>query len=283
MGLRELHKRRFFSMMDTTPNLFLGGVGGVYSKAELAEDLNISEYFIPYFEVFGENIAARVSKTNIITKDFFGSTSGFRDNIKSYYDMDGVISVFPKGSFAVCEKLEKVYLPGCTKIGGVSGNWAFFWFDVLKTVYIPNCLEFGNTVGEDGNVFRAYQTNWAVTTLYVDPSMRTINNGGLEGDLNQVLGWGASVIDNNNNILPDPITNLSYTTTGTDTTLNFTPPSATNNLDFYEVFINGFYKEEITGSGAVISGLSNGDKVTVYACDEYYNRSISNEVVISGL
>lgn len=101
---------------------------------------------------------------------------------------------------------------------------------------------------------------------------------------------------------PSSVTDLSssnITSSGCD--LNFTAPSSTNSLDFYEVWVErldldewhkdrvlGRYtiSQEITSSGDTISSLISGIsyRIHIIACDIYWNRSeISNIIEITTL
>jgi hypothetical protein len=101
---------------------------------------------------------------------------------------------------------------------------------------------------------------------------------------------------------PLDITDLSDSNvTSTTVDLNFTPPTSTNALDFYEVWVErldlGTWEEdrvkgryninqEITSSGDTITGLlaNTTYRIRVVACDIYWNRSeFSNQITITTL
>lgn len=92
---------------------------------------------------------------------------------------------------------------------------------------------------------------------------------------------------------PSAVSDLDYSSiTSSSVDLDFTPPSSTNALDFYEVWIDDGVTEwhpycrwqEITGSGGTVSGLASGTtyKIKIKAADIYYNLSgFSNEIEIT--
>jgi hypothetical protein len=84
---------------------------------------------------------------------------------------------------------------------------------------------------------------------------------------------------------PSPVTTLtSGTIYNTAVQLNFTAPSSTNAIDYYEVYVDGVYKNKITASGQYITGLTANTSynITVIAVDIFYNKSVvSNSVSVS--
>jgi hypothetical protein len=281
----------FRGTIDRLPNTLIQGVAtSIPDKTELANRLNINVSDIGLFTVEGNDIKANIKVNyNLPNRyDAFKQPSGcisfvdLENKITStsefiFYASDILVAV-ELGAVSVANQLfqssdniKKVYFPNATSIGYA----CFYNCKSPMRVYIPKVRTFTG-----GDVFYAINNT---VTIYADPFLQTSNGGAEDSQIAYARGRGATIIYVSDFTKPSEITDLSYTTNGTDVTLTFTPPSSTNTLDFYEVYVNGFYKEEISGSGAVISGLSNGDKVTVYACDEYYNISISNEVTISGI
>jgi hypothetical protein len=271
------------SKVNTTPNTFIGGVAStIPDSATLATKLGIPESKIGSFEVCGNDIKAAVNAPYTLPR-YTSSTFG---NYTYFRDLGGNLTEFGSPNIGIPSSCEILEFYSATYHGYNPSNWSYPSDSQIKIMYFPNVLNWGDSHGQEDpyqgtRIFRFSAA--ANARIYVHPSMATSNNGGLEGDLAYAQSTGAVIRYVSDFTKPSEITDLSYTTNGTDVTLTFTPPSSTNALDFYQVYVNGCYKEEITGSGAVISGLNNGDKVTVYACDEYYNRSISNEVTISGI
>jgi len=62
--------------------------------------------------------------------------------------------------------------------------------------------------------------------------------------------------------------------------LNFTAPSSTNAIDYYEVYVNGVFKNTITASGQYITGFSVNTTYTIELkpVDIFYNKSTSNTI-----
>lgn len=118
--------------------------------------------------------------------------------------------------------------------------------------------------------------------LYTDPSNQTNNAGNPDGDIADLISKGGTVSYISNYTAPSQITDLSIGNVyGSSIQLNFTPPTGSaNNIDFYEVFLNGVYNNDITGSGQYATGLSLGTtyEIEVKPVDVFYNRSTSNLV-----
>lgn len=291
----------FISEVVMQANTFIGGVATQFpTKAALASSLAISEDNISLFAVTGNNIEANIGVSYAIPGNLFNKkaldyyldiegkitsvgatsfyTNGTVKNTKSY-NFKNVLSVETggfSGDAGGANAIKSIRLENATSIGGqcFSGLGG-----PSNRIYIPRATTLGlDTL--DNIVFR----NCYRSKLYLNPFLQTSKAGAEEGDVayfrSQMIpmNLGASITYILNFTKPSSITDLSYNSGGG--TLNFTPPASTNTLDFYEVYVNGFYKQEITGSGATVSGLISGDKVTVYACDIYYNRSISNEITI---
>jgi hypothetical protein len=290
----------FRGSINTTPNTFIGGVAStIPDSATLATKLGIPESKIKSFEVVGNDIKAAINTTySMPYRCWYNDV-----NITCFDDSKGKCTTWNNQTFSYifrnATNLKGINFPGLLKQDGrydVRGtNFRSLYFPELEQVLEGFIYEDGSapirriyipkaTIGTDPTTFEGvFYFLKAGSVIYCDPVNETSNNGGVDADLQNAINDGATVVYIQNSTKPANITDLSYTTNGTDVTLTFTPPSSTNALDFYEVYVNGCYKQEISGSGAVISGLNNGDKVTVYACDEYYNRSISNEVTISGI
>jgi len=109
--------------------------------------------------------------------------------------------------------------------------------------------------------------------------------------------WGANIIEIQDVTPPNAITDLSVSDIFSEGfRLIFTTPNSLNNLDFYEVWlenidlgeweterVKGRYNiyQEITASGDFVTGLqpNTNYRVWVYACDEYWNRSLISNVI----
>jgi len=153
----------------------------------------------------------------------------------------------------------------------------------LKRIYIPRATSItGN------NTFRLINSG---TIIYHESTMSS-NTQLLEAQNT----YGAILTSVTDFTVPDFITNLSSANiTSTTVDLNFTAPTSTNTLDFYEVWIDdgsdnmfqaNTINQEITASGDTITGLLTGTTYTikVVACDIYWNRSdFSNRVTITTL
>ena len=198
------------------------------------------------------------------------------------------------GSFSIATTsgVKWVRLPSVLSIGAAALNG----LSALDRCYIPDCTSWYYVSGN---------TNMWITTssssikkIYVDVSQETANGGGLPDGLAQaqnVNGWNLVFITGYT--APNAVTNLSSSSvTSSGCNLNFTPPSSTHGLDFYEVWVENISlgrwelervqdrynaHQEISGSGSSITGLSSGSTYRIYiiACDIYWNRSASSNVI----
>jgi len=94
--------------------------------------------------------------------------------------------------------------------------------------------------------------------------------------LQSAASLGVEIIYVTNFTPPNAVTNLSIGTKyGSALQLNFTPPSSVNEIEFYECYTNGIYKNNISGSGGHITGLNLDTPytITIKAVDIYLNKS----------
>lgn len=237
------------SRINKIPNTFIGGVGEhLNTPQKIANNLRIDVRYIGYVGVSGKDVEVAIN-TDYDLRSWI-----------SWNSNNGVITYF-KDINGRCKNIPHDY--------------PFYGASSLKLVYFPAIVDKLGSTHLKNEIFN--QTP-ASLKVYVPPQFETINGGEEEGDLAYHRSKGGHISYIENFIKPSSITDLTYNSA--DTTLNFTPPASVNALDFYEVYVNGFYNSEITGSGAAVFGLMAGDKVNVYACDIYYNRSISNEITI---
>ncbi len=246
-------------------NTEIGGVSGTISTpALLATKLGISVGNISNFTVVGSDVKCRITGNYALT-GFFDS------NITFFNDADGLCTSIPNGAF-YNTPLVNLYMKNCTSIQNNCFDQNVYKFQTLKTLYIPNCTSFG-TSAENNNLFRS---NISTCKIYAHPSMSTINGGGVEGDLAGMVN--STIIYVTNFTAPNPVTDLSAGTIyNAAVQLNFTAPSSTNAIDYYECYADGVYKNNITASGGFIAGLTPStsyNNITVIAVDIFYNKSV---------
>ena len=264
------------SDVNLSPNTFIGGVAtSVPDKSTLALRLNISESNISYFAIVGNNIEASVNVNYVLSS--FSEFSG----IRSYIDKGKctALGIPPSGYFGVLDSVEVMEFPVATYHGGRISNGVYTINSKLKTLYIPNVVNYGQD-RNNNNLF--WDGNYSEVTVYAHASMETINGGAEEGDLVYAKTRQVTVIYIQDFTAPNAINNLSIGTKyATALQLNFIPPSSVNGIYFYEVYVNGVYKDSILGSGGYITGLTPGNTyiIKIKAIDIYYNKSqFSNSV-----
>lgn len=287
----------FTPPVDVSTNTEIGGVASTISTpALLASKLAIDVSRIANFSIVGSNIKCRINGNYSIIASAFGSTS----TITYYYDSEGLVNSFTEANtFSSCSSLYDLLFPGLSSVFGsynfnitpmlktielpylVSTSNASFAYGsgtFIKKIYIPRCTSLGSSSGDNG-VFSGITTG---SIVYCNPALATNNAGGPDGDLAYAISQGATVRYVANYTASSPVTTLSSGTIfNTAIQLNFTPPSSTNAIDYYEVFVNGVYNKTILGSGEYITGLSvnTSYQLTIYARDIFYNKSLVSNIV----
>lgn len=282
-------------------NTEIGGIASTISTpALLASKLGISVSAISNFTIVGSDIKCKITGSYGLPNAAFAAYSS-TPNCTYYYDYDnlvnsiagevfdraanlfeiklkGVVNIIDNGQFRGT-KVKIFDFPNLTSITGLN-NFSDFSpnFGLITNIYIPNTTTLGATAGNDG-VFGGMTGS---PIIYVNPYLATNNAGSPDGDLTAAIYSGSTIRYVTNFTAPNTITDLSAGTIyNTAIQLNFTPPSSTNAIDYYECYANGVLKNTITGSGEYITGLttSTNYNITVIAVDIFYNKSIvSNNV-----
>jgi hypothetical protein len=261
------------------PNTFIGGVSSsIYTPALLATTLGISSTRISNFSVIGSNIQCRITGTYIMQASCWnGNTS-----ITYYRDNGGLCTQWDKSAFAYCTNCLDLFFPNLVTIRPTPTNWSLHG-PGITLIYAPNCLNWGDTQAYETEMIRNNFTT--PKKIYVHPSLATSNAGAEEGDIAYLRTLGATIIYVTSFTAPNPITTLSAGTIyNTAIQLNFTPPSSTNAIDYYECWVNGVQKNNITAPGQYTTGLtpSTSYDITLIAVDIFYNKSVvSNSLSIS--
>jgi hypothetical protein len=272
----------FAPPIDLSTNTEIGGIAATISTpALLASKLGISVGTISNFSIVGSDIKCKITGSYgipISAFNYLGTPSFTYPPCTYYYDKDGLVTSLGEGAFS-SYSLKWVYFKNATSVGyrcfaDGSGNQRDF-------VYIPSCTNLGGSVGDDSNFIYGLQTK----IIYVNPSLATCNSGAPDGDLAYAITQGATIRYVTNFTVPNPVATLaSGTIYNTVIQLNFTTPSSTNTIDYYECYVNGVKKNNITASGQYITGLtpSTSYNFTVVAVDVFYNKSVmSNSVSVS--
>jgi len=191
-------------------------------------------------------------------------------------DLAGVLN---SGSYYE-SNINRIIFKNCTTVPAYgfanSGN--------VKLIYIPNATSLGGTSANNDVFTIGGSQGFSGRLLYVHPSLATNNAGAPDGDIAYAISQGATVRYVTNFTAPSPITNLTAGFVyGTAIQLNFTAPSSTNAIDYYEVWQNGVYKNTITASGQYITGLSVNTtyNIELKPVDIFYNKSTSNVVSVT--
>lgn len=286
-------------------NTYIGGVSAtINTPALLATKLGISVGNISNFEVVGSDIKCKITGSYGIPSNSFGV---FYTPCTYYIDSDYLVTSVADSAFyatpfgGICDFQNAISIgfqsfspsnPG----GGASkyllknatsiGNSCFAGCSNTDLIYIPNCTSLGTTSGNNNVFFNNDSPLKLGIKIYVNSSLATNNGGAPDGDLAWVIAnRNADVRYVTNFTAPNPVTTLATGTVyNTAIQLNFTPPSSTNTIDYYECYANGVFKNNITASGEYVTGLtaSTSYNITLIAVDIFYNKSaVSNTLTQS--
>jgi len=282
---------------DLSTNTEIGGIASTVSTpALLATKLAIDVSRITNFSIVGSDIKCKITGSYVIPASAFQFNAtpctyyNDDDNLviglegRVFYAMDIVDSLLRTYKFKNCltvgiEALRRsnakdILLDNATSLSANSLDQN----TLIKTTYVPRCTAIGTSPSVNDGVFSIVPGH----VIYAHPSMATINAGGVEADLASAISGGCIVRYVANFTAPSPITTLTTGTIyNTAIQLNFTPPSSTNAIDYYECYVNGVLKNRITASGQYLTGLtaSTSYNITVLAVDVFYNKSVVSNVV----
>ena len=290
-------------------NVFIGGVSSVINTATLLAEkleyypsgLAFYETDIHNFEIVGSDIKCAIvvdyktrgltyafgngqSTTNLITsfidngnycKDIGEST--FRNCINfTNFIAKGIVNLTGSYIFRGCTSLNMlIEFPNCISISN-----APFYSDNNEpfSLYLPYCLTYGTTV-LDNSVFYLYKLS---NNIYANLTMQTINGGAEEGDLAYARARGVNISYIQNYTVPNAVTDLAVATVyATAIKLDWTAPTSTNTIDYYEIYVNGVLNSISYVLVGYVVGLTNLQTYdfTIVAVDIYYNKSLVSNTV----
>jgi len=295
----DLAFRQTYGNKGGLVNTFIGGIASVINTPDLLaaklENHPSTGVFlagnIKNFKIVGNNIECSIKVDYTIKSSSFSAASGvFPNTLTHYYDnenyckrinnyafwkqtnfkyfkFNGVLSIY-EYCFANTF-VENIELPSATYINAQ----AFIDATKAKRYYLPSVTNLGGSVLYNQVFFNSV---YAGMKIYINPSMATVNAGSPDGDLTDTPTYVSYI---QNTTKPNPIANLSIgTVTATTIQLNFTAPTGSANaIDFYEVWINGFYQSKIINGGTVTELTANTlYNIEVKPVDIFYNKSYSN-------
>jgi len=287
-----------YKSVSNGTNTEIGGIASTISTpALLAAKLGILESRITNFSIVGSDVKCKITGSYVIPASAFYINS----SITYYLDYGNLVSDIQDQAFFQTANFTYGIFGGITTLTGAYifrdeinpqrsmfiemksltaiTNVAFYSLNTIKlTLYAPLLTSIGANV-LNNDVFLSI----AKTQLfYVNPFLQTSNSGGVEGDIAYTASLGTSIRYVTNMTAPSQITDLSAGTIyNTAIQLNFTPPSSTNTIDYYECWANGVKKNNITSSGQHINGLTanSSQNIVVYAVDIFYNKSVVSNVL----
>ena len=290
MQIAQLYRRRVLDQNSTPPpptptgsNVYFGGVSSSINTPTLLAD-KISNYpigtsFDPIninnFTIVGDNIEC------LITVDFQLSGNKFTNNLSLTYfkEKGGFCKYFESLYFAGAENLVKIELPSVKSSGVVAGLQRNYKLEIIN---IANCLNIGGTNGFD-NFFHNATNSIPFKVgckIYVDPSMQTINGGGVEGDLSFAANSRAGILKYiTNSTVPNGIDGNNVRVYANALQM-IDDGSSANQIDFFtDIEINGVPYPDVVAN-KWIRGLTPNTSYNIKATavDVNYNKSETNAI-----
>lgn len=286
--------------IDLSVNTYIGGVFvSISTPSLLASKLAIDVSRISNFTVVGSDIKCKITGSYAIPASTF--KFDVTPNCTYYYDNDGLVTSIGADGFYNQNGFLKIIANNLTVIGdrifnacnlteaifpnltNIENNSNLAYNNWLGLIYIPRVLTIGTSASVNNGAFTSIKSG---VKIYAHPSLSTANGGGVEADLAYAISsLGASVVYVTNFTVPNAVTTLtSGTIYNTAVQLNFTPPSSTNTIEYYEYYVGGVFKDKITASGQYVLGLiaSTSYVITVIAVDVFYNKSlVSNSLSVT--
>jgi len=287
-----------YKAVSNGTNTEIGGVAAtITSAASLATTLGISVGTISNFSIVGSDIKCKIIGSYVIPASAFYNNS----SITYYFDNGNLVSDIQDQAFFQTSNFTAGIFGGITTLTGAYvfrdeinpqrsmfiemksltsiTNVAFYGLNTVKlNFYAPLLTSIGANVLNNDVFLSVAKTQ----LFYVSPFLQTSNSGGVEGDIAYTASLGTSIRYVTNLTDPNQVTDLNAGTVyNTAIQLNFTPPSSTNAIDYYECWSNGVKKNNITASGQHINGLTanSSQNIVVYAVDIFYNKSVvSNSI-----
>lgn len=255
--------------VSTITNTEIGGVASTISTpALLATKLGIDVSRITNFTIVGSDVKCKITGSYAMGLNSFENDS----NTTYFDDIDGLVTNASYRSFRAIDivsstKLFRVLLKNATTIDTQS-----FQYRSNCIIYIPSATSLVSDplLGTNGSI------------IYCNPYLATNNGGSPDSSIVSAISSGATVRYVTNFTAPNPVTTLAAGTVyNTVIQLNFTPPSSTNAIDYYECYANGILKNRITASGQYITGLtpSTSYNITLKAVDIFYNKSVVSNTI----
>jgi hypothetical protein len=288
----------FAPPIDLSTNTEIGGVASaINTPALLASKLAIDVNRITNFQIVGSDIKCKITGSYAMPISCWGVSP-----ITYYRDNDNLVTSLLLNSFRSNSNLPKIEFNGVLTCGGYQTSYSqigdiilpnctvindYAFFDTYnyaseKKIVIPRCTTLGSSALSN-NVFQQGIGN--KTLIYAHPSLATNNGGAPDGDIAYAISGGATIRYVTNYIAPNQVITLSAGAIyNTAVRLNFTAPSSTNAIEYYECYVNGVFKNKITASGGYITGLTALTlyNITVIAVDIFYNKSVvSNSLSVS--
>lgn len=297
---------------NNTPNTFIGNVSNqIPDKTTLANILIISENEIPYFSIIGNDIEARINV------DYVLKNTTIFDNVSYFFDSENKVINTADFIFRFCYFIKNIKLDGATTVGSsfardsaidhivlknltsVKDGGFFFrkegtsserTINVKRHIYIPLCENLGSTTGYADSMGDGYPADSIFenivegSVIYTNPILETINNGQPDGDLIRATELGAIVRYVTNFNKPSVINDLSVgQIKSTEIKLNFTIPTSSNAIDFYEVYVDGKinsrHKDALNVSAIGLKPNTTFLNISVVAVDVLYNKGDQSNLI----
>lgn len=193
-------------------------------------------------------------------------------------EIRSLTSLLGTANFYRSYNIQSLYLPNLTNLTNISLELSAGTdpTPICSHIYAPNVTVLGDSVSANNNVFNNLNIDCDV---YLDASLWTVNSGNPDPDLQYLIDRGNYVVAVENYTPPNPINDLDDVNIyGTAVEIDFTIPTSTNAIRYYNVLLNGEVHSKTFTKPNYVAGLdlNTSYEITVESVDIYFNSSISN-------
>ena len=286
-------------VFNLPPNLLIRGITNlITNKEELAIELNINTSEILSFKTINDEIQAYINIEYTLTTIQHLKEATYIEDEKIIGIDDFILYPF-KANILIFRNLTslgrasiansrvsvyEIYLPKLQSLsdGLYSSNNKF----PIENIYIPEALSIGATSGKDDDVLKFLADENTISSIYLHPSIATINNGNEDLNIKELRDIGTEIVYVQNKIKPEPILNLIVSGIYADKIiLSFSQSTSINNIENFEVFVNDRIQNTCEYGSIIAAKKLNPDsnyRIKIRAVDTYYNKSdFSDEILIS--
>jgi hypothetical protein len=258
-------------------NTFIGGVGATITSAnDYATITSLDVNDISAFTIDANNNVSCFINTN-----YSFNTNALTGNLDLTYFIDesGNVTLLNDGAFYNTYNCRLMYMPSLITSG--INNWRGAGSGNIAQYDVFSISSLTPISTDATNNFTFNFLN--VQNLYTNLANQTNNGGSPDGDLTNPNFTVNTINYVSNTNKPNAVSDLSVSNVyGTQLTLTWTAPAATNGIDGYIIFLNGNYETFTTTEGINLTGLSlnTSYSIEIITVDGEGNLSSFSEEVV---